>query len=199
MYYFGSITAMEKDIPEEGNLPVGGTKKTQKVDQTAETERELRVYEISYLLLPLITEEDIPKEAGRVKELISLSGGVIFSEEEPKLIPLAYEMSKVISNKNTKFNNAYFGWVKFEGEAAQISTVKKALENNENILRFLILKTTKEVAVVRKPFSFNAKPIKSAPVAPKVAAKDEVKPGTEAPQEIDEVELDKTIDDLVIE
>lgn len=190
---------MEKDIPEEGNLPVGGTKKTPKGEQTDEIERELRVYEISYLLLPFITEEDISKESGRVKELISLSGGVIFSEEEPKLIPLAYEMSKVISNKNTKFNNAYFGWVKFEGEATQISTVKKALENNENILRFLILKTTKEAAVVRKPFSFNAKPIKSAPVAPKVAAKDEVKPGTEAPQEIDEVELDKTIDDLVIE
>lgn len=176
MVFFGSITAMEKDkITEE---EMGG---------------ELRVYEVSYLLLPFITEEDIPKEAGRVKEHVSLAGDTIFSEEEPKLIKLAYPMFKTISNKNTKFDNAYFGWVKFEGEAENIAKVKKSLENNENVLRFLILKTTKESAVVRKPFPFA---VKSKPISTPIA-KEEIKP--EPPQEINEAELDKTIDDLVIE
>lgn len=154
---------------------------------------ELRVYEVSYLLLPFITEEDIPKEAGRVKEHLSLSGGTVFSEEEPKLIKLAYPMSKIIANKNTNFDNAYFGWVKFEGGPENISNIKKALENNENILRFLILKTTKESVAARKPLPFT---VKSKPISTPVP-KEEVKP--EAPQEINEVELDKTIDDLVIE
>lgn len=154
---------------------------------------ELRVYEVSYLLLPFITEEDAPKEAGRVKEHVSLSGGAVFSEEEPKLIKLAYSMSKVIANKNTNFDNAYFGWVKFEGEPESISKIKKALETNENVLRFLILKTTKENSTPRKPLPFI---VKARPISTPVP-KEEVK--SEAPQEINEAELDKTIEDLVIE
>lgn len=184
---------MEKEKPTEENPPAVPEKKSPE-DET-ET-GELRIYEASYLLLPFITEEDIPKEAGRVKEQISLSGGVIFSEEDPKPIKLAYPMFKVISNKNTKFENAYFGWIKFEGKAENISKVKKALENNENILRFLILKTTKESAVARKPLPFIVKSMK--PIFP--ATKDEPKPKTpEAPQEINEAELDKTIEALVID
>jgi ribosomal protein S6 len=181
---------MEKEILTEEALPTSGAKKTQKEEAEA---GELRVYEVSYLLLPFITEDDISKEALRIKELVSVSGGAVFSEELPKLMKLAYTMSKVIANKNTKFDNAYFGWMKFEGEPETIAKLKKAFENNENVLRFLVLKTTKDVVSTRKPFPFTAKPVaKSAPVAPK----EEVKP--EVFEDIDEVELDKTIDDLVI-
>lgn len=190
MCYFDSITAMEKDKETEILNEDKITKKAQKEEAEAS---ELRVYEVSYLLLPFITEDDISKEALRVKELVSVSGGAVFSEELPKLIKLAYTMTKVIANKNTKFDNAYFGWMKFEGEPETIAKLKKAFENNENVLRFLVLKTTKDVVSTRKPFPFTAKPVaKSAPVAPK----EEVK--LEVPEEIDEVELDKTIDDLVI-
>jgi ribosomal protein S6 len=180
---------MEKDKITE--VPTKGETDAKSQKDEVET-GELRVYEASYLLLPFITEEDIPKEASRVKEHVSVSGGTVFSEEEPKLIKLAYPMYKVIANKNTQFDNAYFGWVKFEGEPENIAKVKKSLETNENVLRFLILKTTKESAAPRKPFAFTAsKPI-SKPIAP--VAKEAV----EAPQEINEAELDKTIDDLVI-
>ncbi|MBI2120375.1 MAG: 30S ribosomal protein S6 [Parcubacteria group bacterium] len=165
---------------------------TQQTDKIAEREGELRVYEASYLLLPFIGEEDTPKEAGRVKESILLAGGMVFSEEEPKLIKLAYPMVKTVSNKNTRFESAYFGWVKFEGEPASMEKIKKDLENNENILRFLLLKTTKDTTTA-KPFPFTVKP---KPISTPVA-KEEVK--SEAPKEINEEELDKTIDDLVIE
>ncbi len=170
-------------------------KTTEKVNEGEIDQKdvELRVYEASYLLLPFITEEDIPREAGRVKEHVSVSGGTVLSEEEPKLIKLAYPMYKVIANKNTQFDNAYFGWVKFEGEPENIAKVKKSLENNENVLRFLILKTTKESPAPRKPFSFA---VKSKPISTPTA-KEEVK--SVVPQEIDEAELDKTIDELVIE
>jgi ribosomal protein S6 len=181
---------MEKDKETDMQTAEEIGKKSPKDDQKDETEGELRVYEVSYLLLSFITEEDVPREVGRLKEQV---GGTVFSEESPKLMKLAYSMFKVIANKKTKFDNAYFGWVKFEGEAGDISKVKKALENNENILRFLILKTTKESVAPRKPFPFAVKPkVISTPVV-----KEEIK--SEAPQEINEVELDKTIDDLVIE
>lgn len=161
-------------------------------DGSGERDEELRVYEASYLLLPFIGEEDTPKEGGRIKESISLAGGMVFSEEEPKLIKLAYPMTKTVSNKNTRFESAYFGWVKFESEPAGIEKLKKDLENNENILRFLILKTTKDAVMTAKPVSFSAKAVKPVLLEKEAAV---VPP----PQEINEEELDKTIDDLVIE
>jgi ribosomal protein S6 len=181
---------MEKEKSTEENPPIVEDKKP--AEGEAETS-ELRIYEASYLLLPFITEEDIPKEVSRVKDAVSVSGGTVFSEEEPKLIKLAYPMSKIIANKNTQFDNAYFGWVKFESEPESMAKVKKALENNENVLRFLILKTTKESVSVRKPFSFA---VKSKPISTP-GQKEEAK--SEASQEINEAELDKTIEDLVIE
>ena len=47
------------------------------------------------------------------KELVSSFGGEIISDEMPKMTGLAYSISKVISNVRSKFNTAYFGWIKF--------------------------------------------------------------------------------------
>jgi ribosomal protein S6 len=183
---------MEKDTLTEEKVNKKGPKKSLKTEK----ESDSRVYEASYLLLPLIIEDDIQKESARVKENISLSGGSVFFEEEPSFMKLAYPMSKVIANRNTNFENAYFGWVKFECEPENISKVKKALENNENVLRFLILKTVKENVFVKKVSTFAPRITKSP------AIKDEeeiVLPKEEVATEINEAELDKTIEDLVIE
>jgi hypothetical protein len=107
------------------------------------------------------------------------------------MLSLAYPMYKVVSNKKTKFESAYFGWVKFDGDPKGVSKIKKALEAKENVLRFIIIKTVRENTLARKPAAFTSKPIKPA-------VKEEIKP-EDAPQEINEVELDKTIEDLVIE
>ncbi len=157
--------------------------------QTKET--ELRVYEVGYLLLPFVTEENLAHETGLIKEAITSSNGVVFSDEEPHLIDLAYPMFKVVSNKKTKFESAYFGWVKFDGDPQGLVKLKKALEANANVLRFMIIKTIRENTLVKKPAPFGSKPIKSAP-------KEEVKEGEPQP-EINEAELDKTIEDLVID
>lgn len=182
------MTAMEKEKSTENDLD--------KKNQKEETEGGFRTYEVSYLLLPFIAEEEVPKEVGLMKENLSLLGGMIFSGEEPKLIGLAYPMFKVISNKNTKFENAYFGWIKFDSESENVFQIKKAFENNEKVLRFLILKTTKESPISRKSFVFGSKMTKSI-TSP--SAKDDVKSTIESPKEINEAELDKTIEDLVIE
>lgn len=58
--------------------------------------------------------------------------------------PLAYEMSKLIQTKNTSFDHAYFGWVKFEIESAELSSVKKSIESMDEILRALFIKTIRE-------------------------------------------------------
>ena len=68
------------------------------------------------------------------------------------MIGLAYPMQKVISNARHKFTTAYFGWIKFTMEAGQVLELKKSLDLEANIIRFLILKTVKENTIAAKRF-----------------------------------------------
>src|SRR3989338_3185716 len=111
-----------------------------------------KVYELGYLLVPTITQDDLPVTYGNIKEVISSLEGVIISDEMPKMIPLAYSMSKVISNVRTKFNTAYFGWTKFTMEASKVLELKKKLDLDPNFIRFLLLKTVKENTIASKRF-----------------------------------------------
>lgn len=111
-----------------------------------------RVYELGYLLVPTIPETDLPVIYGNLKELVSSLGGVAISDEMPKMIPLAYAMLKVIANVRNKFKTAYFGWVKFTMDSDKILELKKKLDLDPNLIRFLILKTVKENTIATKRF-----------------------------------------------
>ena len=118
----------------------------------AKAEANPKVYELGYLLVPTIKEEDVPFHYGNLKELISSFNGETISDDMPKMIGLAYPMQKVISNARHKFTTAYFGWIKFTMEAGQVLELKKSLDLEANIIRFLILKTVKENTIAAKRF-----------------------------------------------
>ncbi len=147
----------------------------------------LKLYELGYLLSPVITEEDLPKEAGAVKE--ALGGGVfIVSEVDPKMKELAYPMEKVASGKKNIFETAYFGAVYFQAEPSSIDSIKVNLDKNENIIRYLVIKRSKEILVTSpKTYSQKVKPTHTP------------SPEKKIPSEtvINEAELDKTIEKLV--
>lgn len=111
-----------------------------------------RVYELGYLLVPTLSETDMPVVFGNLKELVSSLGGVAIADEMPKMIPLAYEMVKVVTNVRNKFKTAYFGWVKFTMDANSILELKKKLDLDPNFIRFLILKTVKENTIAAKRY-----------------------------------------------
>jgi len=111
---------------------------------------ENKVYEVSFNIVPTLADELVAAEFGNLKEALSKLGGSVIAEQYPKLINLAYEMNRVIANKNTKFNSAYFGWVKFEAPATAAPELKKALDRNENIIRFMIIKTVRENTMAPK-------------------------------------------------
>ena len=111
-----------------------------------------RVYELGYLLVPTISEEDLPVVFGNLKELVSAFGGIHVSDEMPKMIQLAYKMVKVVSNVRNKFNTAYFGWIKFTMDSDKVLEIKKKLDLDPNFIRFLILKTVKENTIAAKRF-----------------------------------------------
>lgn len=148
---------------------------------------ELRVYEVGFQLLPTVLEERLPEETGKVRDAVSAAGGFIFSEEDPKFMRLAYPMEKsVTEGRRSWFENAYFGWMKFEAEPKTVALLKEALDKNPNILRFLTIKTVRENTLYRKTISTPGK---------KFAEKSETKLSAEP---LNEAELDKTIEELVI-
>ncbi|MEZ4211178.1 MAG: 30S ribosomal protein S6 [Candidatus Paceibacterota bacterium] len=102
------------------------------------------IYEIGYNLIPTISEEEVAKQVGAIKEKITSLGGIIISDEYPNLIKLAYEMTKEIENKNVRFTSAYFGWVKFELDPSMIAEINKMADNTLSVLRYIVIKTVRE-------------------------------------------------------
>jgi len=119
---------------------------------TQEENSNSKVYELGYLLVSSIKEEDLSVQYGNIKELVVSFGGEVIADEMPRLLNLAYSMKKVISNVRHKFTTAFFGWIKFMMEAEKVLEMKKKLDLDPNFIRFLILKTVKENTIASKRF-----------------------------------------------
>lgn len=155
-----------------------------------EMEANERVYELGYLLVPTIAEEEIPAIYGNLKELILSFGGVVVADEIPRTMNLAYAMVKVVSNVRNKFNTAYFGWTKFTMGSDKVLELKKKLDLDPQVIRFLILKTVKENTIAAKRFVRG----EVAHRRPTVKRSDE-----EPAVPINKEEVDKEIDAMVAE
>src|SRR3982751_3608190 len=95
-----------------------------------------KVYEIGYLLVSSIPREKVADAAASLKNVLSKKNAEIIAEEAPELIPLAYTMIKKIGTANHRFDQAFFGWVKFELSTAAIEEVKKTFDINPDVLRY---------------------------------------------------------------
>lgn len=151
-------------------------------------EADARVYEVGYLLVPTIEEGAVVAEYTRIKDLVASFGGELIADDMPHMTPLAYTMLKVVQNVRSKFSTAYFGWVKFYMDPQQVIALKKKLDFDPNVIRFLVLKTVKENTLATKRF-VNRDGIRRKPVA-----KSE---GEEVVVPINKEEIDKEIDAMV--
>jgi ribosomal protein S6 len=155
---------------------------------------EMQVYEIGFHILPTVPEEKLPEVVLKIKDSVTANGGEIITEDFPKMKVLAYEIKKRIETKYSTFNKAYFGWVKFETVPVSVGKIKTETESNQDILRFIIIKTVRE-NTIHTPKS---------PVIARSVNTEEIKiPGqTQVPAEkteVSEAEIDKSIDELVID
>ena len=165
---------------------------------------ELRVYELGYHLVPTIPEEKIPEASGAVRGMIEKfsDGGAIIAEELPVFIDLAYQVVKVIEHKNKRFDDAYFGWIKFESSPEGVLAFEEALKKDENVLRYLVVKTLKESTYLSKKFPSSTAKIREEEAA---VVAEEASVVVEAPEEAQKPapeaasgdELDKVINELV--
>ena len=150
-----------------------------------------KIYELAYIFVPTIPEENIPAEAGNLKEMLAHLGAIAIGEDFPKLIPLAYEMEKTISNKKQKFDSGYFGWFKFELEPENAIKLDEDLRRKENIIRFMIIKTVRENTMPRKMPIFRDSRARTAPQkkAGEIVSEEAVP--------INKEEVDKKIEEMV--
>jgi ribosomal protein S6 len=162
--------------------------------QDTQKDDVLKVYEIGYLLLSSIPREKVADVAASLKNVLSKKKALVIAEEGPELIPLAYTMIKKIGTSNHRFDQAYFGWVKFEVLSGEIEEIKKTFDLNQDVLRYLLTITVKENTYLGK---------KALAIAPEAVAGEGV-PAEVAPEVVGDKpatieEMDKSIDEMVKE
>jgi len=157
------------------------------VDSSVDTDVKSSIYEVGYIMVPSIPEENLGGEVSSFKDGLAEMGATFISDEYPKMIELAYEMSRSIQNKKQKFSYGYFGWVKFECSTVAGKIIKDALDKNEKLVRYLMIKTVRESTMSTK-----------RPYGNKDGYKRRVATKVEESQPINEETIDKEIDALVV-
>lgn len=162
--------------------------KTKEVEVEGEEKEvgKVSVYEVGYIMVPTVAEENLGGEVTGFKDILGDLGVTFISDEYPKMMELAYEMSRSIANKKQKFSYGYFGWVKFECTTDQARLVKDMLDKNEKLVRYLMIKTVRESTMSSK------RPYGKTDGAKRRAHK------SEESGPINEEVIDKEIDALVV-
>lgn len=171
--------------------------KEQQIDHT-EQQNDVNVYELGFHLLPTVAEDDVAVQFSQLKSMIEKRGGEFIAEDFPKMITLAYEISKTIKASKKRFTNAYFGWVKFTLKPEDIVELEKEVKAFDPILRYLVISTVRENTMVESMKERTAKEGEEGKegetkVDGSETAKAEKKPKAKA----DQAEIDKSIDELV--
>ncbi len=167
-----------------------------KVIESVQDEREARVYEYAFHIVPKMSEEEALKAFTDIKNEFIASGATIKNESAPALLNLAYQMEITVESVKSKYNQAYFAWIILEATGEQILKVQEELKLRTDILRSLLIITK------------NEEPVSSADVA-KALAKDEddvvaedvveAAPAEEATEDAEAVEAEVSEDDQKVD
>jgi ribosomal protein S6 len=116
-----------------------------------------RLYELGYLITPTTPEVEVGGEVDTLKAAIKKVEGTVTSEGAPEFIDLAYTMEKTVGSKKSKYAQGYFGWIKFDADPASLEALKKVLDGNLALIRYILVKTNVENTVVFKKPKVDAK------------------------------------------
>ncbi len=148
-----------------------------------------KIYEVGFHIVPTVPEDGVGARVTAIRDVIEGKKGHVIADEFPRHIDLSYPMTKVASNKRSLYRSAYFGWIKFEVDPKEVKAIEAGLKRDDHILRFILVSTVRENTMAPKKVFMQKRGEESE-------AKPEVK--QEAKPELTEAELDKTIDELVI-
>lgn len=88
-------------------------------------------YELSFWMTSSLTETEVEPFFNEIIKKIEGQGGQIISSQLPQLKALGYKIKGE--------TNAYFAFCQFESEKNQIEAIKKEIQGEPKILRFLLV------------------------------------------------------------
>ncbi len=122
-----------KSHPEEGL--------TQAIDEGRES-NDQRIYEVGFHIVPTIPEDGVAAVVEKIRQ--ALGSAEIISEQFPQKVALAYTVERSNVGKREKYNDSYFGFIKFALEREAVPALEVSLRGMRDILRFLLIETVRE-------------------------------------------------------
>jgi len=160
-----------------------------------------KLYELTSLVTPDFSEVEAQEFAKKLEE--GFEDCKIIKSESPKKTGLCYPIRKQTA--------AFLTSVIFEAEASTAEKIKKDLEKNEKVLRFLLIhrksiqetpiyvpkeKLAEATSELTKPEEMAAEPSQTEPIKPATAAIVEKKPEKKPRKKKIEIESEEIKDDL---
>ena len=149
------------------------------------------IYEVGYQVAPSSDEAAATKVTEAIRAQLEKNDAEIINEGAPTRMRLAYTVERVTTGKHEKFDEAYFGFIKFAVDREHVVLLQEMLHNNHEILRSLIVETVREDLInAPRRVTFTSDRLEG----------ETIKKPTSVPEkagEVSEEDLDKSIDALV--
>jgi len=153
---------------------------------------ETRVYEIGYLLSPLVSAEDLAETTEKnLKSLIVGAGGNEVSDLPPRSIRLAYPIKQTVGHKPLIFREAFFGAWRFRLAPEAVPALGDALRASPELIRHLLIEVPPAALAEEKRARIKTKHALPSRVRPAVSA-------PARPSVMSQAEMDKEIDQLLV-
>lgn len=155
---------------------------------STQAEKKQPVYEVGFHIVPTVAEAEV---GGVVEKIRALLGDAeIIKEEYPHKLTLAYTIERSASGKREKYNEAYFGWIKFATDKSAIPALQQSLTATRDVLRFMVAQTVREDMVKPRRAIFTSDRLEGETIQKPAQA-------PEKAGEISEEELDKSLEAIV--
>jgi ribosomal protein S6 len=149
------------------------------------------IYEIGFHVVPTVEEAKVADVVEEIRAALAAAKAEVLSEQFPAKMQLAYTIERAASGKREKYNEAYFGFIKFAVEEREgIPAIEGTLRSSKNILRSLLVESSLADAAQPRRAVFSSNRLEGETIKKPVAAPEEG-------GAVSEAELDKSIDALV--
>lgn len=162
------------------------------VSSQANAPKETRpIYEIGFHVVPNLDEAGVAKAAELIRSAVEKGDAEIISEVAPARMRFAYTIERATSGHREKFDEGYFGFIKFATERENINDLEHMLRANRDILRYLLVETVREdIMNAPRRATFASDRLEGETIKKPMAA-------PEKSGEVSEEDLNKSIDALV--
>jgi len=149
------------------------------------------IYEVGFHVVPTVDEAGVPAVVAKIRAVLEKGDAEIISEQAPLRTRLAYTIERATVGKREKYDEAYFGCIKFATERENIAALEQLLRSDREILRYLLVVTTREdIMSAPRRATFTSDRLEGETIKKPAAA-------PEKAGEVSQEDLDKSIDALV--